>query len=89
MLTKPQCALTCRSLTLSVLADSSTFLGLLQTVLGPEAILMVAEPQDALTCHSSTLAVLPILDRFMGYYSRFRVPVPFPWFLNSKVRLRS
>ena len=59
MVTEPQCALTWRSLALTILADSGPFRELLLTVLGPEAILMVAEPQDALACHSSTLAILP------------------------------
>ena len=40
-----QGVLMCRSLTLTVLADSGPFLGLLHTVLGPEAISIVVEPQ--------------------------------------------
>ena len=56
---EPQGALTCRSLTLTVLADSGTFRGLYYSLfLGPGVISMIDEPQGALTCRSSTLAVL-------------------------------
>ena len=37
MVTDPQCVLTCRPLTLAVLAVSGPFLGLLLTVLGPQS----------------------------------------------------
>ena len=50
ILVRPQGALTCRSATLIVLADSDPFHGLLLTVLGPESITIVVEPQGALTC---------------------------------------
>ena len=40
MVTEPQCALTCRSLTLAVLADSSPFHGLLLTVFGSRSDLL-------------------------------------------------
>ena len=41
MVTEPQCALTCRSLTLAVLADSGPFRGLLLTVFGPRSDFLV------------------------------------------------
>ena len=63
---EPQGALTCRSSTLTVLADSEPFRGLLLTVLGPETISIVVEPKGALTCRSSTLAVLADFGPFRG-----------------------
>ena len=49
MVVEPQGALTCRSSTLAILADSGPFHGLLLTVLG--------STPGAFTCRSSTLAV--------------------------------
>ena len=89
MVTKPQCALTCKSLIPAVLADSGRFLDYYSTFWGPEAILMVAEPQGALTYRSSTLTVLTILTRFMDYYSPFSGKEQFPWLLNPEVHLRA
>jgi hypothetical protein len=66
MVTEPQGALTCRSLTVEDLADSDPFRGLLLTVWGSGAISRVAEPQGALTCRSSTLAVLADFGPFHG-----------------------
>ena len=66
MVTKPQCALTCMSLTLAVLVDSGLFCGLLVTIFGFRAIFIVAEPLGALTYHSSTLTVLADSDPFHG-----------------------
>ena len=43
---------TCQSSTLLVFVDYDPFRGLLLTVLGPNAIYVVAEPQGALTCWS-------------------------------------
>ena len=64
---EPLGAFTCRSLTLTIFADSGPFRGLLITILGSrKVILMVAEPQEALTCHSSTLFVLPDSGPFHG-----------------------
>ena len=63
---EPQGALTCRSSTLAVLADSDPFHGLLLTVLGPESITIVVEPQGALMCRSSTLTVLDDSGPFHG-----------------------
>ena len=62
----PRGAFTCPSSTLTVLANSDLFCGLLLTVLGPEAISIVVEPQGALTCRSSTLVVLPDSGPFHG-----------------------
>ena len=53
-----QGALTCRSSTLAVLADSGPFHGLLHTCWGPGVISTVDEPQGVLTCPSSTVVVL-------------------------------
>src|SRR6187399_1287190 len=52
-----QGALTCRSSTLKVLADSGLFRGLLLTILGSEVISTINEPWGAFTCWSSTLVV--------------------------------
>ena len=41
MVTEPQCALTCRSLTLAVLADSGPIRGLLLNVFGPRSDFLV------------------------------------------------
>ena len=69
-----QGALTSRSSTLAVLADSGPFRGLLLTDLGPGVISTIDEPYGALTCRSSTLAVLADSGPFHGYYSLFGVP---------------
>ena len=63
---EPQCALTCMTLTLAVLAYSGLFCGLLVTVFGSRAIFIVADPLGALTYHSSTLTVLADSDPFHG-----------------------
>ena len=55
---EPKGALTCRSSTLAILADSGPFHGLLLTVLG--------STPGAFTCRSSTLAVLADSDPFRG-----------------------
>ena len=55
---EPQGALTCRSSTLAVLADSGPFHGLLLTVLG--------STPGAFTCPSSTLTVLANSDPLPG-----------------------
>ena len=66
MVVELQGALTCRSSTLAVLANSGLFHGLLLTVLGPEVISMLVEKQGALTCWSSTLTVLADSGPFCG-----------------------
>ena len=63
---QPRGAFTCQSSTLTVLADSGTFHGLLLTVLGPQTGFIVVEPQGALTCRSSTLTVLADSGTFRG-----------------------
>ena len=52
MIDDPRGAFTCTSSTLTVLANSDPFRGLLLTVLGSEAISIVVEPHGALTCRS-------------------------------------
>ena len=66
MLVEPQGALTWRSSTLTVLADSGPFRGLLLTVLGSRSASTINEPWGAFTCRSSTLAVLADSGPFHG-----------------------
>ena len=61
---EPKDALTCRSSTLAVLADSGPFCGLLLAVSGPVVISM--KPWGAFTFRSSTLAVFVDSDPFCG-----------------------
>ena len=63
---EPWGAFTFRSSTLTVLADSDPFRGLLLTILGPKQISIVVEPQGALTCRSSTLTVLADSGPLLG-----------------------
>ena len=56
----------CRSLTLTVLADSGPFLGLLLIVGGPGVVSTIYEPRGAFTCRSSTLTVLADSGPFRG-----------------------
>ena len=63
---EPQGALTCRSSTLTDLADSSPFRGLLLTILGPWSDFHDYEPWGAFTFRSSTLMVLADSDPFRG-----------------------
>ena len=63
---EPRGAFTCRSSTLTVLADSGPFHGLLLTIWGPEAISIVVEPQGAFPCRSSTLTVLADSGPLLG-----------------------
>ena len=62
----PRGAFTCSSSTLTVLANSDPFRGLLLTVLGPKAISIVVESQVALTCRLPTLIVLADSGPFHG-----------------------
>ena len=66
ILVEPQGALTCRSSTLAVLADSGLFHGLLLTVLGSQMISMVVGPHGVLMCWSSTLTVFVDSAPFHG-----------------------
>ena len=61
-----QGALTCRSSTLAVLADSGPFHGLLLTILGSRSDFTINEPRGAFTCRSSTLTVLADSGPFHG-----------------------
>ena len=63
---EPQGALTSIALTLTVLANSGPFCGLLVTVFGPRVIFMIVEPLGALTYRSSTLTLLADYDPFHG-----------------------
>ena len=63
---KPQVAVMFRSSTLTVLADSGPFRGLLHTVLGSEVISTINEPRGAFTCRSSALTVLADSGPFRG-----------------------
>ena len=63
---EPRGAFTCRSSTLTVLADSGPFCGLLLTILGPRVISTINEPRGAFTCRSSTLTVLADFGPFCG-----------------------
>ena len=55
---EPCGAFTCRSWTLTVLADSGRFLDYYSLFWGPGVISTIDEPRGAFTCQSSTLAVL-------------------------------
>ena len=74
MVTEPQGALTCKSSTLAILANSNLSHGLLLTVLRSGAIFTIDNPRDAFMCRSSKLIVFPILFRFVDYYSPFWGP---------------
>ena len=63
---EPQGALTSWSSTLTVLADSGPFRGLLLTVWGPVVMSTSNEPCGAFTCRSSTLVVLADSGPFHG-----------------------
>ena len=66
MINKPRGALTCRSSTLAVLADSGPFMDYYSLSWGLGVISKIDEPKDALTCRSPTLAVLPDSGPFHG-----------------------
>ena len=63
---EPQGALTYQSSTLTVLADSGTFLGLSLCFLGHGVISMIDEHLGAFRCRSSTLTVLADSGPFGG-----------------------
>ena len=71
---EPKDALTCRSSTLAVLADSGPFCGILLTLLGPEGISMIDEPLVRLCVGHQHSRFLSILTRFVDYYSLFWGP---------------
>ena len=61
-----QGALTCRSSTLALLADSGPFSGPLLTVWGPIVISTIDEPRGVTTCRSSRLTVFVNSEPFHG-----------------------
>ena len=71
---EPRGAFMCSSSTLTVLAKSDLFRGLLLTILGPEAISMVVKPHGALTCRSSTITLGADSGPFLGLLLSFVVP---------------
>ena len=88
MIVEPQGALTCRSSTLTILADSGPFRALLVTDLASQSNF-----QD---CKSPWCVYVPVINthNFGRFWSvsctithRFGVPERFPWLLNPKVRL--
>ena len=67
---EPQGALTCRSSTLAVLADSGPFCGLLLTVFGvPKRFPWLSYPKVCLRVGRQDSQIVPILARFLDYYS--------------------
>ena len=66
MVTEPRGTLTCRSLTLAILAILTRFMDYYSTFWAPKAIIIVAEPQGELTYRSLTLTVLADSDPFHG-----------------------
>ena len=75
MLVEPQGGLTCRSSTLTVLADPGPFHGLLLTVLGVrERFPRLTIPGVRLHVRRQHSLLWPILTRFVDYYSQFWGP---------------
>ena len=71
MVVELQGALTCRSSTLAILADSSPFHEYYSLFWGPGTISIVVEPQGALTYRSSTIAVSADSGPFLGLLLSF------------------
>ena len=71
---EPRGVFSCRSSTLTVLANSGPFRGLLRTVLGSQSDFREKKPRVEFTCWSSTLTVLHDYGRLLDYYSLFGVP---------------
>ena len=72
---EPKGALTCRSSTLAILADSGPFHGLLLTVLGVrERFPRLTIPGVRLHVRRQHSQFWPILSRFVDYYSPFWGP---------------
>ena len=86
MVTEPRGALTCRLLTLAVLADSGPFHGHQFGV--PERFLWLPKPKVCLRVVHQHSPFWPILARFMGYYSLIWGFGAILWLLNPNVRLR-
>ena len=89
MVTEPRGALTCRSLTLAVLADSGPFRGLLLTNLGSQSDFLglwtpwCAYVHDINTRHFGRFW---LISWTITHY--FGIPERLLWLLNPKVRLR-
>ena len=66
MIEEPQGAFTCRSSTLTVLADSGRFLDYYSLFWGPGVISTIDKRRGAFTCRSSALAVLADSGPFHG-----------------------
>ena len=66
MIDEPQGAFTCRSSTLTYLAELCPFRALLLSVYRPRGISTIDEPRGAFMCLSSTLTVLANSDMFRG-----------------------
>ena len=73
MIDEAQGAITCRSSTLAILADSGPFFGLLITVLGSGVISTIEKPRVRYVSVINTQFWL-ILARFVDYYSLFSGP---------------
>ena len=71
---EPRGALTCRSSTLAVLANSGLFMAYYSLFWGPKEISMVVEPQGVLTCWSSRIAVWADFGPFLGLLLSFGFP---------------
>ena len=85
---EPKDALTCRSSTLAVLADSGPFCGLLLAVSGPGGISMIDEPLVRLCSGHQQSRFSLILSLSWTTTHRFRVLKRFPLLSNPSVCLR-
>ena len=88
MVTEPRGALTCRSLTLAILADSVPFRGLLLAVSGPGGISTIDEPLVHLCFGHQQSRFLSIMSLLWTITHRFTVLKRFPLLLNPKVCFR-
>ena len=84
---EPKDALTCRSSTLAVLADSGPFCGLLLAVSGPGGISTIDEPLVRLCFGHQQSRFLSIMSLSWTITHRFRVLKRFPLLSNPKVCL--
>ena len=85
---EPKDALTCRSSTLAVLADSGPFCGLLLAVSGPGGISTIDEPLVHLCFGHQQSRFLSIMSLSWTITHRFRVLKRFPLLSNPKVCFR-
>ena len=84
---EPQGALTCRSSTLSDLAGSGPFHGLLLTVLGPLSDYHGCRTPRCTYVLAIKLAVWADFDPFLGLLLSFGVPNRFPRLMNPRLHL--